>query len=135
MKVERNREIKIESEENNEVLIRIKCLLEERSWSIYKLAKESKIPYSSINNLFIRNTQPTVTTLEKICNGFDITLSDFFQYRNLYPKNNAFSTEERELIALYQSLNRRDKQLLLAYLAGLAKQEKCCYDCNKRMKK
>ena len=34
------------------------------------LAKESDIPYSSLNSLFLKNNQPTLSTLEKICKGF-----------------------------------------------------------------
>ncbi|MEG1291652.1 MAG: helix-turn-helix transcriptional regulator, partial [Lachnospiraceae bacterium] len=110
--------------EDNDVLSRIKQLLGDRGWSIYRLAKESKIPYSSINNLFIRNTQPTITTLEKICKGFDMSLPEFFQYKINYSKNNELTVEERELIAIYRKLRRMDKRLLLAYLDGLAKEQK-----------
>ena len=48
----------------NDVLQKIKELMEERGWSLYKLAKESGIPYSSLNSLFQKNNQPTITTLE-----------------------------------------------------------------------
>ncbi len=62
----------------NRVLQRIKSLMDERQWSLYKLAKESGIPYSSLNSLFQKNNQPTISTLERICNGFHITMSEFF---------------------------------------------------------
>ena len=55
----------------NYVLSRIKELLEQRNWSLYKLAHEASIPYSSLNSLFQKNNQPTVATVEKICAGFD----------------------------------------------------------------
>ena len=64
--------------ELNHTLTKIKHLLDERNWTLYKLAKEAGIPYSSLNALFLKNNQPTIATLEKICGGFHITLSEFF---------------------------------------------------------
>ena len=54
----------------NDTLMKIQKLMNERNWSLYKLAKESDIPYSSLNSLFLKNNQPTLSTLEKICKGF-----------------------------------------------------------------
>lgn len=62
----------------NTTLKKIMDLLEERQWTIYRLAKESGIPYSSLNSLFQKNNQPTISTLEKICAGFHITMCEFF---------------------------------------------------------
>ena len=36
----------------NITLMKLELLMNERNWSVYKLAKESDIPYSSLNNLF-----------------------------------------------------------------------------------
>ena len=49
-----------------DVLDRIQQLLTFKHWSLYKLAKQSDIPYSSLNNIFNRQTCPTMVTLEKI---------------------------------------------------------------------
>lgn len=38
---------------------------------------------STIGNIFRRNTVPSVATLETICKGFGITLSQFFTEENL----------------------------------------------------
>ena len=51
--------------ELNKTLTKINLLLEQRHWSMYRLAKESGIPYSSLNSLFQKNNQPTISTLEK----------------------------------------------------------------------
>lgn len=64
--------------EQNSTLIKIQQLMDERGWSLYKLAKHSEIPYSSLSSLFIKNNQPTLSTLEKLCDGFNITMSEFF---------------------------------------------------------
>lgn len=61
-----------------DTLTRLKQLLEQRGWSEYRLAKESGLSQTTIGNIFRRNTDPTVSTLESICRGFGITLSQFF---------------------------------------------------------
>lgn len=57
---------------------RLKQLLKERGWTEYKLSKECGLAQTTIGNIFRRNTIPSVATLEAVCNGFGITLSQFF---------------------------------------------------------
>ena len=61
-----------------DVLERLRGLLDERGWTEYRLAKECGLSESTIANIFRRNSVPSITTLESICNGFGITLSQFF---------------------------------------------------------
>ena len=53
-------------------------MLNDRGWTEYKLSKESGLAQATIGNIFRRNTVPSITTLETICKGFGITLSQFF---------------------------------------------------------
>ena len=105
----------------NSVLHRIKYFLEFKHWSIYKLSKESGLSYSSLNNIFNRNTCPSVMTLEKICNGLQISLSDFFAYGENPLQSDELTNEEQEIVNSYRSLSVSDKKLLEAYLNGLCK--------------
>lgn len=105
----------------NSVLNRIKYFLEFKHWSIYKLAKESGLSYSSLNNIFNRNTCPSVMTLEKICSGLNISLSEFFAYEKNPLKSDELTVTEQEIINSYRSLSNIDKKLLEAYLNGLCK--------------
>lgn len=57
---------------------RLRQLLNERGWSEYKLAKRCGLSESTIANIFRRNTVPSIATLETICSGFGITMSQFF---------------------------------------------------------
>lgn len=57
---------------------RLKQLLEERGWTVYRLASKCGLSESTLANIFRRNTLPSIATLEAICDGFDITLSQFF---------------------------------------------------------
>lgn len=110
--------------QDNNTLNRIKELCAAKKWSVYRLAKESDIPYSSLNNIFIRNTHPTVPTLEKICNGLGITMSEFFENdlsTDYSLRRNTLSQDEYDLLEIYDSLHTQDKAMLIAYAKGLAK--------------
>lgn len=61
-----------------DTLGRLRQLLDERQWTEYRLARASGLSDSTIKNIFKRNTQPTIDTLEAICRGFGITLAQFF---------------------------------------------------------
>lgn len=103
----------------DKVLDRIQQLLSFNQWSLYKLAKESDLSYSSLNNLVNRRTCPTIATLEKICNGFNISLCNFFTFTKNPLRNENISEEEQRLLNAYASLSQKDKELLTAYLKGL----------------
>ena len=101
------------------MLDRIQQLLMFNQWSLYKLAKVSDLPYSSLSNLINRRTCPTIATLEKICNGFNISLTDFFNFKENPLRNETISEEEQRLLNAYSALSQKDKDLLTAYLKGL----------------
>ena len=87
---------------------RILQLLRERNWTEYRLAKESGLSQSTISNLFKRNTTPSIPTLEAICNGFGITLSQFFSDGNIVE----LSEEQRQFFDEWVSLTADEKQLI-----------------------
>ena len=107
--------------ENNDVLKRIQTLLDEYGWTVYRLSKESGIPISSLSNMFSRNTQPSVSTLERICKGFGISIGDFFESPTTSrPDLYVLNYDERIVIDVYRELPNNHKDLLYAYLHGLA---------------
>ena len=50
----------------NDILAKIDGYRERRGWTLYRLAKESGMQYSSLHSMFEKNTQPTIPTLTKI---------------------------------------------------------------------
>ncbi|MBQ7326367.1 MAG: helix-turn-helix transcriptional regulator [Clostridia bacterium] len=66
---------------------RILELLGEHRMSIHKLAMESAVAPSSIKNILYGKSQnPGIVTLKMLCDGFGITLPEFFDtdiFRNL----------------------------------------------------
>ena len=70
---------------------RILHLLGERKMSIHKLAMESAVAPSSIKNiLYGKSKNPGIVTLKMLCDGFGITLIEFFD-------TEAFRTLEQEI--------------------------------------
>lgn len=58
---------------------RINELCSERGISVNKLATISGITQSTLNNIVCgRNNSTTVSTLQKICDGLEISITDFF---------------------------------------------------------
>ena len=58
---------------------RILQLLGEKNMSIHKLAMESAVPPSSIKNILYGKSQnPGIVTIKMLCDGFGITLVEFF---------------------------------------------------------
>lgn len=100
------------------VLEKIKKLQEERGWSTYKLAYEAGLTQSTLSNMFARGTCPTVDTLEKICDAFGISLSEFFEEDE---KKMHVSKEELELLNKYRALNDKEKDAVTSMINALFK--------------
>ena len=88
----------------NEINGRIRKLCADRSWTVYRLAKESGITYSTLSTMLNQDNTPTLPTLEKLCAGFGITLGQFFddeampispEQKNHLERWELLSTEER----------------------------------------
>ena len=69
------------------VKLRILKLCEEKHMTINKLPTESAVAPSSIKNiLYGKSTNPGIVTLKLLCDGFGITIYDFFdsdEFKNL----------------------------------------------------
>ena len=61
-----------------DILSRISFYREQKGWSEYQLSDRASIPQSTINSWNHKNFVPTISSLEKICDAFGITLSQFF---------------------------------------------------------
>jgi len=94
---------------------RLRQLMNERNWSEYRLAKETGLSQSTISNLFKRNTVPSIATLEVICNGFGITLSQFFCDANMIE----LTDEQKELFDKWVMLTQEQKHLLFELIKNM----------------
>ena len=57
---------------------RVRELAKERNLSLHALAKMCNVPYSTLKNTEQRNGQLTVDTIERICFGLEMPMSQFF---------------------------------------------------------
>ena len=93
-----------------DILIKITQLLDERHWSLYRLAKEAEISYSTLSNTFQRNNVPSIPTLMKICDGLGITLSEFFDEEGSVVKR--LTVMDHQMLVDYHRLPKEDKRLI-----------------------
>lgn len=99
-------------------LKRIQELCEERNWSYYQLSKATGIAYSTLSTMINKQNMPSIPTLFKLCQGFGITVSDFFEPGR---SNQGLTGEQALCLNLFTSLSQEDRQLALAYMKGLSK--------------
>lgn len=99
-----------------DVLKRIRDLAEQRRWSINHLAKQAGLSQSTLSGLFIRNNNPTIPTLERICDAFGITISEFFT-----PDGDMvnLTEEQKQLLDKWNSLSKKHKTAILQLIDSL----------------
>jgi len=100
-----------------DVLERIKQLCQERNYSYYELAKRSGIPYSTLNTLLLKRTQPSLPTLKRLCAGLGLSLPQFFADDDAPA---ALTAEQKECLSLFRVLTSEEQALAIAYMKGLA---------------
>lgn len=93
------------------VLEKIKKYRLERNWTEYQLAENSGLPQSTISSWYRKNQIPTISSLEKICKAFNITLSQFFSDDNLEVIQ--ITKKQSELIHEWNRLNENQKSSVL----------------------
>ncbi len=98
-----------------DVKARLQAIMDERGWTIYKVAKEAGIPWSTVRNMFKRDTEPSITTLESICAGMGLTLAQFFHAENATGLTDA----QWRLVQKWNTLDGHDKNLILDLLDSL----------------
>ena len=83
---------------------RIKELCAKKNMSQYELAKRAGMTQSSISTLINEGNVPRITTLEKVCEGFGITLAQFFALDDEYPD---LSEEQIKVLDTWKRLSKR----------------------------
>ena len=96
-----------------DVLNRISSLQKQRGWTTYRLAEEAALTQSTLTNMFLRKTLPSLTTLDHICMAFGITMEEFFI------EENAPSPQEESAISLFRRLSEKEKTAVLALMKHL----------------
>ena len=93
---------------------KITVLREERHWTEYQLAEKSGLTQSTISSWYRKNLLPTIPSLMKICDAFEITLSHFF----LEDSNQSVVLNDRqlELLKVSSKLDKEQMESLINFL-------------------
>ena len=94
---------------------RIEQLMKRRGWSVYRLSKESGVPQSTLAHIFRKDSEPTISTLETICDSFGITLSQFFAEDDFV----ALTAEQRDILNRWSTLNEEQKRIVISMITNM----------------
>ncbi len=95
------------------VLERILQLRLERGWSEYRLSEESGIAQTTISSWFRKEIYPSIPSLEKICNAYNISLAQFFNYDN---EPVSLTDDQKILLDNWNRLNSAQKKAVIDLL-------------------
>lgn len=98
-----------------DLIARISELLDERGWSKYQLAKEAGLSQSTISSMMKRGNNPTVSTIERCCAAFGISVAEFFS-DDL--RMTDFSLEERKIISDWRNLSPEMKKAVVGMITA-----------------
>ncbi len=87
--------------------------------SVVTLATEAEISENTVKSLFRNESYPTLPTLIRICNVFDLSLWEFFLMVD--GKNRYGQQKYRELLDSYDRLELKHKELILFIAKELTK--------------
>ncbi len=100
-----------------DVLNRITNMRKERHWTEYQLAEQSGLTQSTISSWYRKNTLPSIPSLQKICDAFDVTLSQFFAENCEYAV--LLNDKQFELLKAISKLTSQQQVSLLDFLNKL----------------
>ena len=96
-----------------DVLEIIKQNRETRGWSEYQLAERSGLPQSTISSWYKKSMTPSFASLEKICDAFGVTLSQFFAQDDIRV---ALTPAQREMLDKWNCLTSMQQAALAALM-------------------
>lgn len=100
-----------------DVLEKITELRMERHWTEYQLAEASGLTQSTISSWYRKGMLPTLPSLMKICEAFNISVSQFFLEDN--KQAILLNDKQIELLDAASRLNAGQYAALLAFLKML----------------
>ena len=106
--------------QEHEIIRRIESLCHSRGWTYYRLSKESGIPYSTLCTMLHKANAPSIPTLIKICNGFGISLSEFFDLEN---EAASYTPCQKELLHQWSLLTGSNQEIAQTFIRLALKKE------------
>ncbi|MDD3185878.1 MAG: helix-turn-helix domain-containing protein [Anaerostipes sp.] len=103
------------------VLNRINELMKRNGWSRYQLSKKSGITDSTLASMFKNNNLPSLPTLFKLCDGFGITVSEFFDIETPLPP--ALDRDQERILTYWGMLDKNNQKIAFEILKTLYKNQ------------
>ena len=100
-----------------DILKKITELRIERNWTEYELAERSELTQSTISSWYRKNLIPSIQSLERICNAFGITLTQFFLESECFSEQ--LSKEQVEILKSWNRLTKEQQRKLTDFLNSL----------------
>ena len=104
-----------------EISQRIRQLLSERNLTVRSLAEKSGLPQTVIYPLVNGDRNPQIKTMEKICNGLDITLGEFFHKKG--ELDFFLSREEQRFLQAWRKLDLAEKETIRSITESPGKED------------
>ena len=98
--------------------LRIAELCEKRGYTKYRLSQLTDMSQTALANILNKRSMPTVATLERICDAFDITLAQFFT-ENSGRLN--LTEDQNEILEIWDGLEPKEKEILMTFIRSLKK--------------
>ena len=99
-----------------DILGRISTLRMERNWTEYQLAERAGLPQSTISSWYRKKMLPSIGLIEKLCNAFNLTLSQFFSEDG---EPVELQSEQQFLLDKWAALTDMQKAALLQLLQSM----------------
>ena len=96
-----------------DTLQRITELKNRRDWTDYELAERSGLTQPTISAWYRKSYEPTVSSLEKLCEAFSITMTQFFAVDDHLVD---LTPEQHELLESWSALSQIQRESLLVFL-------------------
>lgn len=120
-------------------LEKLDLLMKQKGINKNILAKESGIPYTTIDGFYKKGYENTkLSTLKKLCAYFDVSLdylADEQDATNINPIDEVLSKEEKNIIMKYRAFPQKYKNRILELIEGIEKEIKDEKEFNELLKK
>ena len=102
-----------------DVLNKILRLREMRNWTVWKLSEESGVDQSTISAWYKKGRNPSVSSLEKICEAFHITMPQFFSEGE---SPVTLTSDQQEMLEHWSTLSQKQKEIVLTLIKNMPTQ-------------
>lgn len=85
-------------------------------WTEYELSVRSGLPQSTISSWYRKEMTPSISSLERICAAFDLTLAHFFAEEEEF---SVLTPDQTQLLEQWMTLSAEEKQLLLQLISHM----------------